>query len=264
MTKFRPCIDLHAGQVKQIVGGTLSDTASELRTNHVSKLPANQFGNLYREHGLDGAHVIMLGPGNEAAAQEALAAWPSKLQLGGGITAGNAKLWIERGAGKVIVTSYLFPEARFSLSRLKAVLEALNDDMEKLVIDLSCRRTDSRWMVAMNKWQTLTDMEVNHGVDYHDSIKLLEPYCSEFLIHAADNEGLQSGIDEELVVKLGQWCRKPVTYAGGARHLQDLGLVKKLSAGKVDLTIGSALDVFGGSSVKFNECVRWNQQQEAG
>ncbi|KAI4253850.1 MAG: hypothetical protein L6R42_007423, partial [Xanthoria sp. 1 TBL-2021] len=156
----------------------------------------------------------------------------------------------------VIVTSYLFPEARFSLDRLRAVLVALDNDVGKLVIDLSCRRTGGRWMVAMNKWQTLTDMEVNQ-----ESIKLLEPYCSEILIHAADNEGLQSGIDKELVTKLGEWCTKPVTYAGGARHIQDLELVKDLSAGRVDLTIGSALDVFGGSSVTFDECVRWNRQQ---
>ncbi|KAL8913467.1 MAG: hypothetical protein Q9171_001760 [Xanthocarpia ochracea] len=259
MTKFRPCIDLHSGQVKQIVGTTLSDTSSDLRTNHVSKLPASHFGNLYREYGLNGAHVIMLGPGNEAAAREALEAWPGSLQVGGGITAENARHWIEKGAGKIIVTSYLFPEARFSLDHLKAVLVSLDDDVEKLVIDLSCRRTGSTWTVAMNKWQRLTDMEVNE-----ESIRLLEPYCSEFLIHAADNEGLQSGIDEELVLKLGQWCTKPVTYAGGARHLHDLDLVKDLSAGRVDLTIGSALDVFGGSSVTFDDCVKWNQQQSIG
>ncbi|KAL8861445.1 MAG: hypothetical protein Q9178_002318 [Gyalolechia marmorata] len=259
MTKFRPCIDLHSGQVKQIVGATLSDTSSGLRTNHVSTLPASHFGNLYREHGLTGAHVIMLGPENEAAAREALEAWPGSLQVGGGITAENARRWIEKGAGKIIVTSYLFPEARFALDHLKAVLVSLDDDVEKLVIDLSCRKTGSTWTVAMNKWQTLTDMEVNE-----ESIRLLEPYCSEFLIHAADNEGLQSGIDEELVFKLGQWCTKPVTYAGGARHLHDLDLVKDLSAGRVDLTIGSALDVFGGSSVTFDNCVKWNQQQSIG
>ncbi|KAL8687518.1 MAG: hypothetical protein Q9218_006335 [Villophora microphyllina] len=256
MTKFRPCIDLHSGQVKQIVGGTLSTTASKLQTNHISKLPAGHFAKLYREHGLTGAHLIMLGPGNEAAAQEALAAWPGELQVGGGITADNAKLWIERGAKKVIVTSYLFPDARFSFERLRAVLEALNSSVETLVIDLSCRRAEGRWMVAMNKWQTLTDMEVNL-----ETIQKLEPYCSEFLIHAADNEGLQRGIDEELVTKLCQWCTKPVTYAGGGKHIQDLALVEELSHGKVDLTIGSALDIFGGNGVKFDDCVEWNRQQ---
>ncbi|KAI4200839.1 MAG: hypothetical protein LQ350_003641 [Teloschistes chrysophthalmus] len=256
MTKFRPCIDLHSGQVKQIVGGSLSTTASELQTNHISNLPAEYFANIYREHGLTGAHVIMLGPGNEVAAQKALAAWPGGLQVGGGITADNAKLWIANGAEKVIVTSYLFPDARFSMDRLAAVIEALDNDVQKLVIDLSCRKSGETWTVAMNKWQTLTEMEVNH-----ETIQTLEPYCSEFLIHAADNEGLQRGIDEELVTKLGQWCTKPVTYAGGGRHLEDLTLVEKLSQGKVDLTIGSALDIFGGSGVKFDDCVEWNSQR---
>ncbi|KAI4177746.1 MAG: hypothetical protein LQ343_000210 [Gyalolechia ehrenbergii] len=256
MTRFRPCIDLHSGQVKQIVGGTLSKTSSDLRTNYISKLPASYFANLYKEHALNGVHVIMLGPGNEAAAQEAVAAWSGGLQVGGGITADNANLWIERGAEKVIVTSYLFLDTRFSHDRLEAVLEALQNDTEKLVIDLSCRRTGSRWMVAMNKWQTLTDIEVNHEI-----IRFLEPYCSEFLIHAADKEGLQEGIDEELVSKLGEWCTKPVTYAGGGRHLEDLDLVKRLSNGKVDLTIGSALDIFGGSGLRFDECVKWNEEQ---
>ncbi|KAI4131807.1 MAG: hypothetical protein LQ341_006336 [Variospora aurantia] len=273
MTRFRPCIDLHSGQVKQIVGGTLSNTSANLKTNYVSEQPASFFASLYEEHALNGAHVIMLGPGNDEVAQEALRTWPGGLQIGGGITADNAKLWVERGAEKVIVTSYLFPGARFSPDRLEAVLEALDHDTEKLVIDLSCRKKNGKWIVAMNKWQTPTDMEVNQGLtccsfllgiaDAHrqESITLLEPRCSEFLIHAADNEGLQRGIDEELVVRLGEWCTKPVTYAGGGRHLEDLELVKKLSRGKVDLTIGSALDIFGGNGVSFDECSEWNKQQ---
>lgn len=95
-----------------------------------------------------------------------------------------------------------------------------------------------------------------------ESIKSLEPYCSEFLIHAADNEGLQKGVDEKLVERLAQWCSIPVTYAGGGRHLEDLENVKRLSNGKVDLTIGSALDCFGGSGVKFDDCVAWNKKQD--
>jgi phosphoribosylformimino-5-aminoimidazole carboxamide ribotide isomerase len=97
-----------------------------------------------------------------------------------------------------------------------------------------------------------------------ESIKLLEPYCSEFLIHAADNEGLQRGIDEELVMKLGEWCSIPVTYAGGGKSLDDLDRVRELSGGKVDLTIGSALDIFGGSGVRFEECVEWNKKHGTG
>ncbi|QSZ34757.1 hypothetical protein DSL72_007615 [Monilinia vaccinii-corymbosi] len=256
MTKFRPCIDLHSGQVKQIVGGTLTTAASDLKTNYVSKLPAGHFAKLYKEHGLTGAHVIMLGPGNEEAAKEAVGEWKNGLQVGGGITDENAKQWIDWGAERVIITSFLFPHGKFSQERLDSVLAALGGDKEKLVIDLSCRRRDDTWFVAMNKWQTLTDMEVNEA-----SIKSLEPYCSEFLIHAADNEGLQKGIDEQLVEKLAQWCSIPVTYAGGGRNLQDLDNVKRLGDGKVDLTIGSALDIFGGSGVTFDECVEWNQKQ---
>jgi phosphoribosylformimino-5-aminoimidazole carboxamide ribotide isomerase len=175
----------------------------------------------------------------------------------------------------VIITSYLFPDSKFSMDRLEAVLQALDNDKSKLVIDLSCRRKGDKWFVATNKWQTITGFELNQGTklfycrrlhrltSHADSITLLEPHCSEFLIHAADVEGLQRGIDHELVTKLAQWCRIPVTYAGGGRSIEDLELVKKLSHGKVDLTIGSALDIFGGSGVKFEDCVQWNKQQES-
>ncbi|EXJ80421.1 1-(5-phosphoribosyl)-5-[(5-phosphoribosylamino)methylideneamino] imidazole-4-carboxamide isomerase [Capronia coronata CBS 617.96] len=254
MTRFRPCIDLHAGQVKQIVGGTLSTKESDLKINYVSKHPAEYFAKLYRDASLLGAHVIMLGPGNEEAAKAALAAWPGHLQVGGGITNANAKEWIEAGAERVIITSFLFPNGQFSLERLQSVLASLGNDKSKLVIDLSCRRKDDTWFVAMNKWQTITEMEITK-----ESIIMLEPYCSEFLIHAADNEGLQQGIDTELVTMLAEWCSIPVTYAGGARTVEDLDLVKKCSNGKVDLTIGSALDIFGGNGAKFDDCVRWNQ-----
>jgi phosphoribosylformimino-5-aminoimidazole carboxamide ribotide isomerase len=188
---------------------------------------------------------------------------------------------------QVIITSFLFPSGTFSQPRLDAVLAALDGDKSKLVIDLSCRRHDGddeqeRWFVAMDKWQTITDMEVCEGMESPapdllippfphpnpasflllESIKRLEPYCSEFLIHAADNEGLQRGVDEKLVERLAQWCSIPVTYAGGGRNLEDLERVKELSGGKVDLTIGSALDCFGGSGVTLAECVEWNRRQE--
>ncbi|MCJ1371621.1 Enzyme that catalyzes the fourth step in the histidine pathway [Loxospora ochrophaea] len=194
----------------------------------------------------------MLGSGNEPAAKEALSAWPGGLQIGGGITANNAKQWIAWGAEKVIVTSYLFQDGAFSIDRLNAILQALDYETSKLVVDLSCRKQNHKWIVAVNKWQTLTDMELDEK-----SIKLLEPYCSEFLVHAADNEGLQRGIDEELVERLGQWCSIPVTYAGGAKSVDDLEKVDRLSQGRVDLTVGSALDIFGGV-VLFEDCVQWN------
>lgn len=181
----------------------------------------------------------------------------------------------------MIITSFLFPSGKFSLERLELVLAALGGDKSKLVLDLSCRRKDNTWFVAMDRWQTITEMEINQGtgnpataghcevhslfphnaklISFIESISLLEPYCSEFLIHAADVEGLQQGVDEELVSKLAEWCTIPVTYAGGARSLQDLEKVHVSSKGKVDLTIGSALDIFGGSGVTFEECIEWNK-----
>ncbi|KAF1824605.1 1--5-imidazole-4-carboxamide isomerase [Dissoconium aciculare CBS 342.82] len=254
MTRFRPCIDLHAGSVKQIVGGTLTTDSSALKTNFTSEHPAAYFTELYRENDLRGGHVIMLGPGNDEAARESLAAWPGGLQVGGGIKDGNAREWIERGAEKVIITSFLFPSGTFSLARLESVLANLDGDRSKLVIDLSCRRVGAGWRVAMDKWQTITDFEITA-----ENIALLEPYAGEFLIHAADAEGLQAGVDEALVAHLAAICSIPVTYAGGGRNLGDLELVERLSGGRVDLTIGSALDIFGGKGVTFRECVEWNR-----
>ncbi|KAF9057580.1 N--5 [Panaeolus papilionaceus] len=229
---FRPCIDLHNGQVKQIVGGTLSDTTPDmLKTNFVASQSAGEFARIYKEHNLEGAHVIKLGPGNDDAALEALSAWPDALQIGGGITDKNAQYWIDKHASKVIVTSYLFPNAKFSLERLQALSTLVGKD--KLVVDVSSRRRGDRWFVAMNKWQDITDMEVSK-----ESLDMLSEYCSEFLIHAADVEGLCQGIDEDLVRHLGEWVTIPTTYAGGARDISDLDLVDRLSNGKVDLTYG--------------------------
>jgi phosphoribosylformimino-5-aminoimidazole carboxamide ribotide isomerase len=179
MTKFRPCIDLHSGQVKQIVGGTLTEKDADLKTNYVSKHPAGYYAKLYRERNLTGAHVIMLGPGNEDAAKEALAAWPGGMQIGGGITDKNAAQWIDWGAEKVkvpwhilwedtnlyqvIITSFLFPNGSLSQDRLESTLQALGGDKQKLVIDLSCRKRENTWFVAMNKWQTITDFEMTAG-----------------------------------------------------------------------------------------------------
>ncbi|KAJ1652234.1 Enzyme that catalyzes the fourth step in the histidine pathway [Dispira simplex] len=250
---FRPCIDLHQGQVKQIVGGSLQDLAPQaLQTNFVSSQPASYYAKLYQTHQLTGAHLIKLGPGNDDAAQAALQAWPNGLQVGGGITLTNASDWLALGAAKVIVTSWLFPDARFSLERLRQLSQTIGRD--RLVVDLSCRRQGQTWYVAMNKWQTITDTEINQ-----DTLKLFAQYASEFLIHAADVEGLCQGIDRELVACLGRWVTIPTTYAGGARDLDDLALVDELSQGMVDLTFGSALDIFGGSTVNFDDCVAWNQ-----
>lgn len=174
MTRFRPCIDLHSGQVKQIVGGTLDSKTTSLLTNFISPHPPSYFSKLYKENDLHGAHVIMLGPGNRTAAIESLAAWPNNLQIGGGINETNAQEWINLGASKVIITSYLFPNGTFSQERLDKVLVALGGDKEKLVIDLSCRRKgEDRWFVAMDKWQTITDMEVCEGESFFSIFSVL-------------------------------------------------------------------------------------------
>ena len=254
MTLFRPCIDLHQGRVKQIVGGTLTDDGTGLRTNFVSEYPACHYGELFRRDGVTGAHVILLGPGNEAAAHEALAAYPGGLQVGGGVNAANAASWIEAGASHVIVTSALFDAAGKFLPGKLAEISAIVGP-EKLVIDLSCRRDASGWVVAMNRWQTLTDLRLDL-----DTLDRLSPFCAEFLIHAADVEGKMAGMDEALITLLGRHTARRITYAGGARHLDDLALCDKLSGGRVDLTIGSALDIYGGAGVRYADCLAWNRR----
>jgi phosphoribosylformimino-5-aminoimidazole carboxamide ribotide isomerase len=252
MTLFRPCIDLHDGVVKQIVGGTLTDSGQGLCTNFVAAAPPEHFAARYRGDGLEGGHVIKLGPGNDEAARRALAAWPDGLHLGGGVDGANAAAWIAAGAQKVIVTSWLFPGGAFAQERLDALERAVG--RERLVIDLSCRRRDGGWRVAIDRWQTVTAVAVDAP-----TLERLGRQCSEFLIHAADVEGLCRGVDEELVTALGRWSPVPCTYAGGGRSLDDLALVERLSDGRVDLTFGSALDLFGGTLVRYADCVAWNR-----
>lgn len=254
MSRFRPCIDLHEGRVKQIVGGTLTDDGAALRTNFVSAQPAEFYAGLYRRDGLTGGHIIMLGAGNADAALAALAAWPGGLQIGGGIHAENAGEWLAAGASHVIVTSWLFDaDGRFLPDRLAALGRTVGRG--RLVIDLSCRRDPGAgWTVCMNRWQTRTSLKVTPAV-----LDSLASHCAEFLIHAADVEGQCRGMDEDLLRLLGAWNGIPVTYAGGARSLADLQLAHDLSAGKVDVTIGSALDIFGGAGVRYADCVAWNK-----
>jgi len=249
LTAFRPCIDLHQGQVKQIVGGSLSDSGAD--TNFISTHNAAYYANLYRQHRLTGGHVIALGPNNEQQVLEALAAYPGGMQFGGGVTLDNAASYLEAGASHIIVTSYLFENGEFSWPKLEAIKSAVGAD--RLVLDLSCRKTKDGWMIATNRWQTITSTAVDKR-----TIAELENHCAEFLVHAADVEGLQAGIDKDLVKLLGDCCTLPCTYAGGARSMQDLALVKSLSNGKVDLTIGSALDIFGGAGVTLEQCISWN------
>jgi phosphoribosylformimino-5-aminoimidazole carboxamide ribotide isomerase len=248
---FRPCIDLHEGRVKQIVGGSL-DTG-ELRTNFVSEKPSAWYAELYRRDGLRGGHVIKLGPGNDAAALEALRAYPGGLQIGGGVNAENANELLEAGASHVIVTSWIFRDGRIEWDRLKEIVARIGK--KRLVLDLSCRKRDGEYYVVTDRWQKFTDMTLSR-----ETLAQMAEYCDEFLIHAVDVEGLCRGIDEELVVKLADWSSIPTTYAGGARSLQDLETVTRMSGNRIDLTIGSALDIFGGNGVAYNDCVEFNRR----
>jgi phosphoribosylformimino-5-aminoimidazole carboxamide ribotide isomerase len=252
---FRPCIDLHEGKVKQIVGGTLG-ASENLRTNFVSEKPAAWFAELYRRDGLAGGHVVMLGPGNENEARRALAAFPGGLQIGGGISAGNARDWLVAGASHVIVTSWVFREGRVDWGRLEELVKTIGK--EKLVMDLSCRKRGENYFVVTDRWQKFTELIVND-----ETLKKLSACCAEFLVHAVDVEGLCKGIDHELVEKLGNWTPIPATYAGGANSISDLAEVTRLGGSRVDLTIGSALDIFGGSRVKYSDCVKFNREQKA-
>lgn len=250
---FRPCIDLHEGKVKQIVGGSLSDSGAQLRTNFVSDKNAAWFAGLYKRDGLAGGHVIMLGLGNDTEARAALNAYPGGLQIGGGVNIGNAPGWLDAGASHVIVTSWVFRDGKVDWNRLDQLVKAIGKD--RLVIDLSCRKRDGNYFVVTDRWQKFTELVLTA-----ETLKTFSESCAEFLIHAVDVEGLCRGIDGELVAKLGEWSPIPVTYAGGANSIVDLELVSKLGRGKVDLTIGSALDIFGGSGVRYSEAVAFNRR----
>ena len=250
---FRPCIDLHQGKVKQIVGSTLSDDPSTLRTNFVSERPGSWFAELYKKDGLRGAHVIMLGTGNEAAAKETLAAYTGGLQIGGGISSDNAREWLDAGASHVIVTSWLFPDGQLNWNRLKQLDQAVGKG--RVVVDLSCKKTADGYMVMTDRWQKPTGFVIGK-----DALQRVAEYCDEFLVHAVDVEGMCKGVDLKLVKLLAQWSPIPVTYAGGARSIEDLEAVTNASGGKVDLTIGSALDIFGGSGVKYADAVEFNKK----
>ncbi|MDQ8188263.1 phosphoribosylformimino-5-aminoimidazole carboxamide ribotide isomerase [Pelagicoccus sp. SDUM812002] len=252
--RFRPCIDLRNGKVVQIVGGTLSDTSeSSVETNFESPIAPADFARMYRRDELKGGHVIALGPGNKEAALSALAAYPGGLQYGGGVTAENASEFLEAGASHVIVTSYVFRDGKVDLERLEKLVSETGK--ERLVLDLSCRARDGKYWVVTDRWQHFTSTCVEA-----ETISELGKYCSEFLVHGVDVEGRMSGIEEDLVRMLGANCDLPMTYAGGARSLDDLEKVESLGSGKVDLTIGSALDVFGGQ-VPYEDVLAWHRSR---
>eukprot|EP00887_Chlorella_sp_A99_P005328 scaffold1.g5328.t1 len=249
------------GKVKQIVGSTLSDLKSngeqELRTNFEAEQPSSWFAELYARDGLTGGHVIMLGAdeASAAAARGALAAYPGGLQLGGGVSTDNAGAWLDAGASHVIVTSYVFREGRLEEERLRSLVAAVG--RRRLVLDLSCRRKNNgRYYVVTDRWQRWSELALSEA-----SLAVLAASCDEFLVHGVDVEGMQLGIDDELVALLGAWSPIPVTYAGGARTLEDLERVQRAGQGRVDITVGSALDIFGGA-LPYADVVAWHRQQQ--
>lgn len=244
--KFRPCIDIHNGQVKQIVGGSLKDEGNQAITNFASKQDADFYARMYKKDGLAGGHIILLNPTSseyyEATKNQvlkALSAYPNGLQIGGGITAENAKEYIEAGASHVIVTSYVFKDGEIYWDNLKKLVNAVGK--KHVVLDLSCRKKEGKYHVVTDRWQTFTNVEVTPHL-----LNDLSEFCDEFLVHGVDVEGKSSGVELELVKLLADWNGIPITYAGGIGSMGDLEMLREASGGKLDFTIGSALDLFGG------------------
>lgn len=244
--KFRPCIDIHNGKVKQIVGGSLKDQDNQAVTNFASEYEADYYAKMYQKDGLTGGHIILLNPvtseyydATKRQALKALQAYPQGMQIGGGITAENAKEYLDAGASHVIVTSYVFKNGEIHWENLKKLYEAAGK--EHIVLDLSCRKKDGVYYIVTDRWQTFTQVELTEEV-----LTELAEYCDEFLVHGVDVEGKASGVEAELVKMLSAWGKIPVTYAGGIGTLEDLEYFAEISDRKIDYTIGSALDLFGG------------------
>lgn len=245
--EFRPCIDIHNGKVKQIVGGSLRDEADCAQENYVAEQDASFFAKLYQKAGLRGGHIILLN-GRDSAyyeqtrrqALEALRTYPGGLQLGGGITPENAEDYLQAGASHVIVTSYVFEDGHIHYDRLRKLADTVGKD--RLVLDLSCKRTEDGYRIMTDRWQKMTDEKVTFGL-----MDRLSAYCDEFLIHAVDVEGKSQGIESGLAELLGAWNGLPVTYAGGVHSMEDLRLLRELGNNRLNVTIGSALDLFGGA-----------------
>ncbi|KAL3133351.1 Phosphoribosylformimino-5-aminoimidazole carboxamide ribotide isomerase [Trebouxia sp. C0009 RCD-2024] len=256
---FRPCIDIHKGQVKQIVGSSLEGSSDDkgLVTNFASEEPAEYYASLYKQDDLPGGHIIMLGADDASreAAKKALAAYNGFMQIGGGINPENAAEWLDAGASHVIVTSYIFQDGKLNEERLQELVKAVGKD--RLILDLSCKKHNGAYHVATDRWQKISSLVVDE-----QSMSKLGNSCAEFLVHGVDVEGKQSGVDEELVQLLADQSTVPVTYAGGVASMDDLELINRAGQGRVDVTIGSALDLFGGP-ISYTEVVFWHLQQRS-
>ncbi len=245
--QFRPCIDIHNGKVKQIVGGSLRDVQDAAEENFVSEQDGAFYAEFYKKSGIGGGHVILLNPpsseyyeATKAQAIKALGAYPQGLQIGGGISADNAAFWLENGASHVIVTSYVFRDGRLNYENLRKI--SAEAGKEHLVLDLSCRRRDDDYYIVTDRWQKFTDVKLTAEV-----LDELGAWCDEFLVHAVDVEGKSRGIEKGLAKLLGDWNGIPVTYAGGVGSYEDLQELRIYGNNRLNVTIGSALDLFGGS-----------------
>lgn len=244
---------MHEGRVKQIVGSTLVDEGNALQTNFSSEYPPSHYASMYRRDRLTGGHIIMLGSGNESAAVEALAAWPSGMQLGGGITGDNAMLWLDRGASHLIVTSHVFHDGQLDRDRLRRISGLVGK--KRLVLDLSCRWRHDGYYVVTDRWQQFTELRISPAV-----LDDLSSYCDEFLVHAVDVEGKCMGIDTRLLELLAASVPVPTTYAGGVSSMADLDRIRISGKGRIDVTVGSALDIFGGSALRYRDIVAYHER----
>jgi phosphoribosylformimino-5-aminoimidazole carboxamide ribotide isomerase len=254
--EFRPCIDLHDGKVKQIVGSSLTDNSSLVKTNFISSHSPAYYADLYRHDNLSGGHVIMLGNGNTDAARQALKAYPDGLQIGGGINIDNAIEWLQCGASKVILTSFIFSGGELNRRNLCDIFTLVGRD--RLVLDLSCRILNGEYYIVTDRWQKFTGIKVDA-----DTLGNLSDYCSEYLIHAVDVEGKQAGIDLPLLEIIGNYSPIHAVYAGGIRSLEDIKKVWEIGQGRVSFTIGSALDIFGGN-LGYREVINYTEELNNG
>ena len=244
--RFRPCIDIHNGKVKQIVGGSLRDQGDLARENFVSEQDAAFYARFYQSYGIQGGHIILLNPetspyyeATKAQAMAALQAYPGGLQAGGGIRPENARQFLDAGASHVIVTSYVFRDGQISWENMENMIRSVGK--ERMVLDLSCRKKDGAYWIVTDRWQKFTQVEVNR-----ETLDRLSGCCDEFLVHAVDVEGKASGIETELAALLAECEGIPITYAGGVGSFRDLEKLRVAGKNRLDVTVGSALDLFGG------------------
>ena len=259
--RFRPCIDIHNGKVKQIVGSSLNDNDNSLVENFVSDMKSEDYASMYMEDDLKGGHIIFLNKSGteyyeatKKAAFEALAKFPYGMQIGGGINLENAKEFLDAKASHVIVTSFVFKDGEINYKNLELLEKSIGK--EHIVLDISCKKQEDKYLIVTDRWQKFTNVAVNE-----DTLESLMPYCDEFLVHAADVEGKVAGIEEDLVELLGKWGKKPITYAGGIAGFDDIDKLQKAGHGNLDFTIGSALDIFGGR-IKYRDVINYIRKEE--